>query len=952
MVRSIHNWVSEHIHAPSNLDKVILFLPLAVVWLFTLPIVGLMLSIALCVLLVASFIANSTYDTGGIIPCVLFGLIAVLHVVDIIKSGLSDVFNALNEEINNFIDSLDEIIMGSRHDIITDILRIFIAIPLLKPLKLRCKNGAAWWIGTIWLSFYVGCLIFAILTLRFKLAGPYPDICGYVIAWGMSTTLFLLPRIISMLMNSGDGKKSIGKVIIVSFVLVVDIGAILLAYQFSMGSWVDGIFKPKPFDYSDVSKDELAYLQSVSKDVNEQLEKWRNGSSVENWENNDGSISINVRSLASEENESDDVEKTIEVLLKKELGGCPKNSFYEEKIIKSKQNGIMSVESEFRNLRYSSFTASNDNYLNCWEFLSLGEDADAKMYSTPRTETLYLSGVQWGAPATFNPLAESWLVAWPVGGRFNLMYEPLVTYNTLNGQTEDLLGHLVEEISNNDSIVVDLNTAAKWSDGKQVNSNDVKFVFMKGSINTSEQIVAIHIDTLATKPVVQERISFIIARDKRNNPLVVRDLLQSVRIVPAHVFEPLIKKNGISKIKKMLMDVNPIVSGPYNLKDYSSEYIALERRDDYWGNAAIHNGQLPAPKYIVHPIYNSNSAANVALRESNLDASQNFVPRIWYKKAFGIHTWFDEPPYFRPGAMPMLVINTLKEPLNDKRFRRALATAIDYNALRQFAVSNYTSTLKPGLIMPTDLEGKYIVDEDLEKYGVNLGISDEAERLTAVKQILSEAGFKSVFNDDGTLDHMENAKGERLPTLYITSPNGWTDWKAMVTIAVEGMRKAGIDIREGFVDGGSYWPAMGLGNFDLVMHKPVADVTPSLPWSRFNEIMASRDWQPLGAWAGVNIGRYNQPGSEGFRPEVDQLLSAIPLMTDSVEIAKAYRELNKIFMEDQPSIPLVYLPEQFYEFSDRVWTNWPTAENPYAPAQLPWEASGTKILWNLKSVKR
>ena len=85
--------------------------------------------------------------------------------------------------------------------------------------------------------------------------------------------------------------------------------------------------------------------------------------------------------------------------------------------------------------------------------------------------------------------------------------------------------------------------------------------------------------------------------------------------------------------------------------------------------------------------------------------------------------------------------------------------------------------------------------------------------------------------------------------------------------------------------------------------------------------------------------------------EVDQLLSAIPLMTDSVEIAKAYRELNKIFMEDQPSIPLVYLPEQFYEFSDRVWTNWPTAENPYAPAQLPWVASGTKILWNLKLAK-
>ena len=154
----------------------------------------------------------------------------------------------------------------------------------------------------------------------------------------------------------------------------------------------------------------------------------------------------------------------------------------------------------------------------------------------PRQQTLYLSGQQWGAPATFNPLAESWMAAWPVGGRFNLVYEPLVTYNTLNGQIEALLGTLVPELSNNDSIVVDLNPAAKWSDGKQVNSNDVKFIFTNGSINTTEQISAIHVDTLKAEPAaedapVAERISFIVAKDKRNNPLSVMDLLQAIRIV-------------------------------------------------------------------------------------------------------------------------------------------------------------------------------------------------------------------------------------------------------------------------------------------------------------------------------------------------------------------------------------------------------------------------------------
>ena len=584
-----------------------------------------------------------------------------------------------------------------------------------------------------------------------------------------------------------------------------------------------------------------------------------------------------------------------------------------------------------------------------------GEQQQAAEGALPRQETLYLSGQQWGAPATFNPLAESWMAAWPIGGRFNLVYEPLVTYNTLNGQVEALLGTLVPELSNNDSIVVDLNPAAKWSDGKQVNSNDVKFIFTNGSINTTEQISAIHVDTLKAEPAaedapVAERISFIVAKDKRNNPLSVMDLLQAIRIVPAHVFEPLVAEKGLDEVKKLMFDKNPVVSGPYTIKDYSANKIILERRDDYWGNAALHEGKLPAPKYIVHPIYKSNEHNTIALRKGELDASMSFIPRIGDLKSAGVHTWLNDAPFFTPGAMPMLMINTMKEPLNDKRFRRALATAIDYNAIRQFALSGYTSQLQPGLIMPTNLEGKYINAED-QKIGVKLDITDEAERLNTVKAMLTEAGYKSVFKDDGSLDHMENAKGEKIPTLFITSPAGWTDWESIVNIAVEGMRKAGIDVREGFVDGGQYWPAMGTGNFDLIMHKPTADVSPSLPWSRFNEVMSSRDWQKLGDWAGTNIGRYNQPGTKEFRPEVDKLLAEIPLMTDEEKKKEAYRELNKIFMEDQPAIPLAYLPEQYYEFSDRVWTNWPSAENAYAPAQLPWIASGTKVLWSLKLAK-
>jgi peptide/nickel transport system substrate-binding protein len=175
----------------------------------------------------------------------------------------------------------------------------------------------------------------------------------------------------------------------------------------------------------------------------------------------------------------------------------------------------------------------------------------------------------------------------------------------------------------------------------------VKFIYTKGPINTSEQISAIHVDTIKSEPAGQvERIAFLINKAQRNNPLSVLDLLQAIRIVPAHVFEPLIAEKGLDEVKKLTMDKNPVVSGPYNIMSADPNKIILLRRDDYWGNAALHNGKLPAPKYVVHPIYKSNEHNTIALRKGELDASMSFIPRIGDLKGAGVHTWLNEAPFF------------------------------------------------------------------------------------------------------------------------------------------------------------------------------------------------------------------------------------------------------------------------------------------------------------------
>jgi peptide/nickel transport system substrate-binding protein len=573
----------------------------------------------------------------------------------------------------------------------------------------------------------------------------------------------------------------------------------------------------------------------------------------------------------------------------------------------------------------------------------------------PREKTMYLGGDQWGEPNTFNPLCD-W-PAWPIHGKTDLLYEPLMVFNSLTGEMEPLLAHSLEKTPDVISVVLD--SRARWSDGVALTAEDVVFSYNIGKnyknapMNygavvdfISDVTVEKTPDSLTGGKTQAEKIHFVVNKKGRNNPLIVLDQLQAVRILPKHIIEPMLQKLGgdFTAFQKDKMDKDPVVSGPYNLESYSSEKIVLKRRDDYWGNAAMHGGKLPAPQYYIHPIYKSNDHFSVALQQGNLDVSMTFIPRIWMKEKDGVGTWYKKAPYFVPGCMPLMLMNFTRYPLSDKNFRRAMASAINYKEIKDLAISGYSPELKPGLIMPYGIEKKFFSEEDAQKYGAHFD-TNEAKRL------LRESGYKSIFDKDGNLVQMNDAKGKKVPTLLITSPAGWSDWEAMVKIAVKDMREVGIDIREGFVDASLYWQALPFGKFDLLMYKPLPEATPSKPWSQLDHIMSARNWKPEGERMNENQGRYNNPKGKNYNRAIDSLLIAIPHIQDEAVLVKAYRALNIIFMQDQPALPLAYMPEQFYEFSTKHWTNFATEENPYAPPQPPFYAGGVKMLWELKEVK-
>lgn len=100
-----------------------------------------------------------------------------------------------------------------------------------------------------------------------------------------------------------------------------------------------------------------------------------------------------------------------------------------------------------------------------------------------------------------------------------------------------------------------------------------------------------------------------------------------------------------------------------------------------------------------------------------------------------------------------------------------------------------------------------------------------------------------------------------------------------------------------------------------------------------------------------NMGRFNDPNAPGYVRRFDELLALIPTLESESELRAAYRELNVLFMKYQPALPVVYRPDQFYEFSEKAWSGFPTAERPFLPPQVPGARMGTRSLWHLSPTR-
>lgn len=540
--------------------------------------------------------------------------------------------------------------------------------------------------------------------------------------------------------------------------------------------------------------------------------------------------------------------------------------------------------------------------------------ADASsLTELPRTETLYFGGYQYGVINDYNPMSSNsnnWALAASDFSR-EIMYETLYMWNPTDGQMYPLLALEQPEITDTD-ITVKLNPDAKWSNGNQVTAADV-VATISAHIEYESPTGADMVNYITGAEAVDDTtvvLHMALGEDgKAVNPLLSERYLTMLYIMNADYLQTVADRNdGKADDIKLDKMEDAVFSGPYGPFLANDQVVAYVRNEDYWGQADSMWGKLPTPKYVAHTIYEDNNATLTALKNGDVDMDQQYIPNVqtlWENDGLPISTYMEDAPYGVGLVMPSIFFNMEKEGLDQTAVRKAIAMATDYDQIISSAMTGQSATFDQvprSLMNTTDAEQALVDQSALKEYQWENADVDGANAL------LDEAG---IVDTDG--DGIREYNGTNL-SFKVECPTGWSDWNAALEVVAAAGAQIGIELNTYFPETTVWYTDVTTGSFDIIMFSP-SGTGVALPYLRGMFYMSST-YNNLEVNASGNFGHYENA-------EADEILAAIPFMTEEADLIEAYTRLSQILLEDCPAVALMYRPQWFYEINETHWTGFP-----------------------------
>jgi peptide/nickel transport system substrate-binding protein len=401
---------------------------------------------------------------------------------------------------------------------------------------------------------------------------------------------------------------------------------------------------------------------------------------------------------------------------------------------------------------------------------------------------------------------------------------------------------------------------------------------------------------------------------------------------------------------------NPIGTGPFMLKSYSSSLIKWKPNPYYWGGT-------PPESEIDTPAIATNAAASDALISGQLDWAGNDIPNVyanyvnlnpltnhaWFASGNTVVLWFN----LNPG-------NGGATGIDEAAVRKAVSYGVDRNALALLGESGYELPAKSSsaLILPNQkafLPSQ--LDNDLSISGsVADGATAKANNLPAgadVYDILTAAGWKApassrydastqAFKSGGNCDGTNTAncwtKGGKIIKFSIYDPVPFSDYWENAALISQELQPLGMDV--------TTKPAQGYSDWNTTLTSNPSGWQTAIHWGNGGSIpyIQYQDW--MDGSSATTTAHYIGFKHPGAMSALQKYASIDP--ADQSALVDPVGQLAMIMSTEVPMAPLLYGAD-WNVYSSAKYTGWPNQSHPYmnpspSDPQMPY------ILMQLKPV--
>lgn len=505
-------------------------------------------------------------------------------------------------------------------------------------------------------------------------------------------------------------------------------------------------------------------------------------------------------------------------------------------------------------------------------------------------------------PDNFNPLLPGGTGV-TAGGTGSAIYENLFFDNVYTGKLVDMLGTGYRWSDGNKVLTVSVRSGVKWSDGVPFSAKDVAFTFNYIKKYPALDGTGLWASTSTLKSVSAPNPTTVVFDFSSPDTPLFLTAIVGQKIVPEHIW---------SKVTNPVTFTNPhpVGTGPFTLKSYNPTLVAYAKNPGYWMR-----GKPYISGFTIEAVKSNNTAELLML---NGDAAMTYDAMTDPAKSYVAahpawnHFWWPVT------NLNFLYFNDAKPPFNNVYFRKAVAMALNDNVIAERA---YFGAIPPA-------NGP--VETGVTPGQVSKWVPSSVRAMewpydpSGALKLLETHGYKLV---NGSL---EAPGGKVLPTFNILVGAGWSDFISMAQTIGEELLPLGIHTSVDQEPYSTYASSQDYGRYSMMVSW--GNGNNATPYFEYYYLPSPTETAPLGKPATTNWERYTSPAVTAALRQYST--------TSNVGVQKADMvTIEKTVLTNVPVVPLTGRPN-FFDYSTRYFTGWPTPSNPYNDGNPPDDFSG------------